>query len=100
MQIWDIFCIFACDFGKNAKADRLIAILRGAIVPHRWRKVGAAQSTAAVNGRRAAMFGHCYRDEIAFGNAVAQMALGAIKATRASALPTTNTLLVCVGDPK
>ena len=27
------------------------------------------------------------------------MALGAIKATPASALPTTNTALVCVGDP-
>ena len=36
---------------------------------------------------------------LAFGNAVARIALGAIRATRASALPTTNTSLVCVGDP-
>ena len=27
------------------------------------RKVRAAQSTTAVNGRQAVMFGHCYRDE-------------------------------------
>ena len=27
------------------------------------RKVRAAQSTIAVNGRQAEMFGHCYRDE-------------------------------------
>ena len=27
------------------------------------RKVRAAQSTTAVNGRQAEMFGHCYRDE-------------------------------------
>ena len=35
----------------------------------------------------------------AFDYAVARIALGAIKATRVSALPTTNISLVCVGDP-
>ena len=33
------------------------------IAPARVRKVRAAQSTIAVNGRQAVMFGPCYRDE-------------------------------------
>ena len=36
---------------------------------------------------------------VAFSNAVASDAVNGIKATRASALPTANILLVCVGEP-
>ena len=39
------------------------ALKQAGLSRRKVRKVRAAQSTIAVNGRQAAMFGHCYRDE-------------------------------------
>ena len=60
LQIRENLCNFVADYCDKTGVGRLIATAR-------QRKVGAAQSTAAVNGRQAAMFGHQYRDESRLG---------------------------------